>query len=233
MELNQQEFAKKKAGYAAAETIQNGLKIGIGTGSTVYYFIEALKAKHNDLHLELAFSSEKSRDLMQNTPFQKLEDYNFKTLDVTVDGADYFDQNGVMIKGGGGALTREKILISCSKKVIILTDETKMTYSPKQIKLPIEILPFGQTSTIHHLNQIGIQGQLRLNSSGSIFITDNGNHIFDGDVIFPFENAISLNQKIKMIPGVLETGIFIRLATEIWIAFFDEKKAIQKLKFNN
>ena len=132
MSLTPQDLAKKKAGYEVAEIIKSGIDLGIGTGSTVFYLIEALISKQNTLKLKLAFSSEKSKTLMKASSFEKYEDENFKSLDMTIDGADYFDQNGVMIKGGGGALTREKILISCSKKVIILVDETKFVKVSKK-----------------------------------------------------------------------------------------------------
>lgn len=228
-----QDFAKKKVAIEASKLISDHMKLGIGTGSTVYFLIEELINHPKSNEIQLAFSSINSKNLLERTAYHKFTDQNFTQLDLTIDGADYVDKNGVLIKGGGGALTREKVLITASKKSIILIDETKWITEKKQIVLPIEILPFGLNATIYHLNKAGYKGNLRIKSDHSFFITDNGNYIYDVIIEFPFIDANKTHNELKMITGVVETGIFIHFPIEVWIAFFDDKKAIQKHHFNN
>jgi ribose 5-phosphate isomerase A len=225
-----QNKAKKNVAIESLKLIKNKMKIGIGTGSTINFLIEALKDTSDSKELSLAFSSIKSERLLQDFSYRKIDDKLEESLDLAIDGADYIDHQGNIIKGGGGALTREKIVIAQAKKTIIVIDESKLCLKPKKVTLPIEILPFGFIATIQHLN---LAGQLRKNADGTFFTTDNHNYIFDATIQFPLHQPLDFHQKIKQTIGVVETGLFFIPNMEVWIAFFDEKKGIQKLIFNN
>ena len=233
MNLSNQDLAKKKAAESAFSKIHNGQKLGIGTGSTVKFLIDALLSTSENLDISLAFSSIKSESLLQHSHYKKLSPSLPTGLDITIDGADYVSNDGILIKGGGGALTREKILVSASKKSIIIIDESKYITSPKKIKLPVEILSFGHAETIRKISSLEFDGELRKSSNNQIFITDNGNYIFDIEITFPNHNIKQIHHDLKNIVGVVETGVFFGFPYEIWIAFFDEKKAIQIMDFSN
>lgn len=233
MESSTQNRAKKAIALHSFKEIKQNSHIGIGTGSTVFFLIEELIKHEQHLSIKVAFSSSKSHDLLKNTSYGRINDSLDENIDLTIDGADYVSSDGTLIKGGGGALTREKILIASSKKSIIIIDESKFISKKTKVKLPIEILPFGFESTVKKLKHIQLNGSIRKKESGQNYITDNHNLIFDAEVEFPFMAPKELHNSIKEIAGVVETGIFIDFPIEVWIAFFDEKKAIQKLKFNS
>jgi ribose 5-phosphate isomerase A len=233
MGISIQDSAKKRAALDAFEAIRSNTLLGIGTGSTVYFLIEKLLREEKNLSLKLAFSSTQSKELLKTSHFDQLTDELDQEIDLTIDGADYVSPGGILIKGGGGALTREKLLIHASKKSIIIIDESKFITKQTPVILPIEILQFGHTSTIKRLNFLGLSGSIRKKKDNSLFITDNHNLIYDAKISFPLSNAKELHQNIKLITGVVETGLFFDFPMEVRIAFFDEKKAIQTLRFSN
>lgn len=214
------ETCKKLAAHEAIKHVKNHMLIGLGTGSTVYYFIEQLIEKvKNGLDVRVVSSSEKSTKLAKEGGLIFANINEIESIDLTVDGADALDGQKRMIKGGGGALLREKILAAASKKVVIIIDETKLVDNFANQKLPIEILPFGTPLTVAHIKQLGFHGQLRLNESGSYFITDNGNHIFD--ITYKYNSVEKANALLKTIPGVVETGFFFNLAHTVYIGYQD------------
>jgi len=170
------EKAKKLAAEKAVTYLQDGMLIGIGTGSTVFYFIEALiKRCQHGLKIKAISSSSRSTE-QALTGGVIFEDINLiKHIDLTIDGTDEIDPQFRMIKGGGGALLREKILASCSSQMIVIADETKLVNQLGKQKLPVEILPFASLTTIEHINKLGFEGVLRKNQDGTPYITDNKN----------------------------------------------------------
>ncbi|PJD97889.1 MAG: ribose 5-phosphate isomerase A [Parachlamydia sp.] len=212
-------LAKEKAGQAALPFITPGMRVGLGTGSTTYYFIEALgEACRKGLNIEAVASSEQSAELARAKNIPLLPQDRVTSLDVTVDGADQIDAQKRMIKGGGGALLREKILASISKEMIVVVDSSKVVETFHDFPLPIEIIPFLHQATIKKINNINLTGKLR-EKAGIPYVSDNGNYIYDVILPHPCLNPEELNQSIRSIPGVVETGFFFHLAGRVIVGF--------------
>jgi ribose 5-phosphate isomerase A len=202
------ELEKEVAANAALDYVNDGATLGLGTGSTIKFFIEklAVKVRHG-LSVTCVATSKKTEQLAKSMGINVLD--SISRLDIDVDGADEIDSSGNMIKGGGGALFREKIVAYNSKKVIIIADSSKL--HPGGIGdsgVPVEVNPYLAESTKINLEKLG--GICKFRSEGK-FYTDNGNMIIDchfGILL----NPGSMEQRIKMIPGVVEVGIFTNLA---------------------
>lgn len=215
-------IAKRIAGKAAADLIQEGMLVGLGTGSTTAFFIEELgKRCQSGLNISaVATSLQSGRHANQvGIPMRNPDEITF--LDVTVDGADEIDHKKNMIKGGGGALLREKLLAKASREMIVIIDETKLVEFIGNHPLPIEIVPFVYRTTIRNLEKNGYHGELRLDALNQPFITDNGNYIFDVQYSHLILDPKSEHEKLKMITGVIETGLFFDIAQRIIIGYLD------------
>ena len=218
----QDETAKKAEGYAAADLVENGMTIGLGTGSTAKYFIEKLVLRHKEgLEVQAVSTSLRSEKLAKDGGIPIIDINTLTSLDMVVDGADEIDDAKQMIKGGGGALLREKIVATMSKEMIIVVDEKKLVSKLGKFPLPVEILPFGYLSIVHQINQLGYKGSLRKNEKNEFYVTDNQNYIYDirfSSIILDPEN---LHNELKRIVGVIETGLFLHLASRIVIGYKD------------
>jgi ribose 5-phosphate isomerase A len=215
------EKAKKAAGKEAAKLIQNGMKVGLGTGSTAAYFIEELVQQCKEgLKIEVIATSLKSYVLARDGGIPLLDPNATTYLDITVDGADEIDPQKRMIKGGGGALLREKIVASMSQEMVVIVDEAKVVPLLGKCSLPIEIVPFAFQATIKALNQKGYFGKLRAKGDEA-FITDNENYIYDISFETPQDNPEYHEMVIKGIPGVVTTGFFFHLAGRVIIGCND------------
>jgi ribose 5-phosphate isomerase A len=211
------EKSKKAAGYAAAELVKENMKIGIGTGSTAFYFIEKLGERcRQGLRIEAAATSQKSWDLALKAgiPLGNIE--NYTSLDLDIDGADEIDPQKRMIKGGGGALLREKIIASMSKEMIVIVNRQKLVNQLGAFPLPVEIIPFAWKATIHHIENQGFNGTIRQTKEGVRYLTDNGNLIYDIR-LSPGAQPEEIDRMLRKIPGVVETGFFIGLAGRVII----------------
>ncbi len=215
------EEIKKNVGRYAAELIQPGMRVGLGTGSTAHYFIEALiKRCKEGLKIEAVATSKASEELAIQGGIPLLDIEAVSHLDITVDGADEIDEEKRMIKGAGGALLKEKILASMSHEMVVIIDESKLVKQLGKRPLPVEISPFGKRATENHLIKLGFSGSWRKNSQGSLYTTDSRNYIFD--VIFKeLKDPELIHEKIKRIPGVIETGFFFHLAGRVVVGFQD------------
>ena len=218
---------KQLAGEYAADFVQDNMKIGLGTGSTVYWMIQKLgKRVQKGLSIQAVPTSKETEILAQqlNIPLISLND--IQTLDLTIDGADEIDSNLQLIKGGGGALFREKIVASSSKELIIIADESKIVTHLGAFPLPVEITPFSWKQTENKIQSLGCQTTLRLKNNET-FITDNNNIIID--CVFPnhISNPANLHDQLKMITGVVETGLFINMTSKVIIG---TENGIKELK---
>jgi len=206
---------KKMAAEKAVEHVDNGMVIGLGTGSTVKYAIKKLGEMINTgLKIEGIPTSLRTKKLATeyNIPLVDLNDYT--EIDLTIDGADEVDSHLNLIKGGGGALTREKIIAYHSKKEIIVIDETKVV---KKLGIdspvPVEVTKYGWNATKKTLEELGCTAELRT-IMDEVYITDNSNYILDCD-FGKINEPEALEKEINSIPGVIENGLFIDLADEI------------------
>ncbi len=221
------EVAKRAAGYHAVQFVKSGMVVGLGTGSTAHFFIEALFAAYKKgLRIHVVASSEGSTHLAQKLglPFANLD--KIDKIDLTVDGADEIDPQLNMIKGGGGALLREKVLAHASREMIALVDSSKQVPHLGSKALPIEVASFGHQFTRHHIESMGLKGAFRLDSSGKLFITDNGNLILDLAPIGKIKDPHLLERQLRAIPGALETGLFLGIAKRVIVGYGDGRVEI-------
>lgn len=210
-----QEELKKLAGEKAAEYISDGMVLGLGTGSTVKYVLQKIgELVQQGLNIKGIPTSMHTRKIANeyNIPLTTLEEN--PEIDLTIDGADEVDSRLNLIKGGGGALTREKIIAYYSKKVIIVIDESKIVKALGiDFPLPVEVVKFGWTSTKKTLEKFGCTVELR-KIMGEPFITDNSNYILDCE-FDRITDPEGLEKEINNIPGVAENGLFIGLVDEV------------------
>jgi len=206
------ERAKKAAAVAALDWISEGMCVGLGSGTTAECFIHELGKKcQAGFDVRAVASSERSRvcALEEKIPLLSSEEVVF--LDVVVDGADEIDMQGGMIKGGGGALLCEKLLASVAKEVLIIVDETKCVSRLGTFPLPVEVVPFLIPAIQKKIESLGCRGRLR-QVDGVPFETDLGHWIFD---LFSYsEDVRTLQDSLKSIVGVVETGLFLNVATQ-------------------
>lgn len=222
MKLTQDAIKKKVAEYAA-DRIQDGMLVGIGTGSTVRYFIDRLlKRCQEGLKISAIATSNRSHALIAQGKIPLLDPGQLTQLDVTVDGADEIDLENRMVKGGGGALLREKILASSSKKMVVIVDETKAVDLLGKFGVAIEIIPFCYLSTLAKMRKLGFDGKMRYLADGqNHYVTDNGNLIFDLHTPQTFPHPEISHEILSAIPGVVETGFFYHLPVEVLIGYED------------
>ncbi|MBF2477259.1 ribose-5-phosphate isomerase RpiA [Listeria marthii] len=200
---------KKIAGEKACEWIKDGMIVGLGTGSTVYYTIEKLGdmvAKGLQI-TGVATSEETAKQAEQlGIPLKSLNDVT--EIDVTIDGADEIDADFQGIKGGGGALLREKMVANASLKNIWVVSEEKLVRDLGEFPLPLEVIPFGWKQIQRELEKDDIETNLRKQSSGEVYVTNNGNYILD-IVNQTFTDTAMWQEKLAQIPGVVEHGLFL------------------------
>lgn len=216
MEPDKNRLAKEAAGRAAANFIQNGMLVGLGTGSTARCFIESLSRRCREgLQIKAAASSKESEALARARGVPLLDIERLTVLDMTVDGADEVDQKKQLIKGGGGALLREKVLAGISREMLVIVDEEKLVKQLGVFPLPLEIVPFAHEAILAKILSLGYQGYFRKNAEGKIFITDNGNYIVDIHFSSGQLDPERDHQILRSIPGVLETGLFLNMAGRV------------------
>jgi ribose 5-phosphate isomerase A len=223
---------KKEAALLALTFVKDGMLLGLGTGSTATFFVEALGQKVKDgLQVEGVPTSEDTRALALRLGI-KVVDLPFdRPLDLTIDGADEVEVSTLnLIKGLGGALLREKIVASASAKMIVVVDESKLVNKlGSKAPVPVEIVQFGWQRTSERLKRLGAEPVLRLGKDGKPFITDGGNYITDcrfGQIEHPGQLA----DELAKVVGVVETGLFIGIASLVIAAKSDGVKQIERPK---
>ncbi len=209
---------KKAAGYAAAELIENEMLVGLGTGSTVFHFINRLIERTKEgLSIQAVSSSLNSENQAKKGGIPFADINTITSIDITVDGADEIDGEKRMIKGGGGALLREKILANTSREMIVIVDESKVVEKLGKHPLPLEILPFAREAIIDKIKKFGFHGTLREHHKDGPYVTDNGNMIYDIHFESLRDDPEKDHEKLLRIPGVLETGFFLSHAGRVFI----------------
>lgn len=213
--MNQKEI-KKALGAKAAQLVEEGMLVGLGSGSTSACFIESLGLRcQNGLKITAVSSSIASMELAKRFGIPVLDMEKVTSIDLTIDGADEIDPQKRLIKGGGGAHVREKIVASSSKKMVVIADETKLVQVLGNFGLPVEILPFGARATAHKLQALGYEGKWRPG------LTDNGNLLYDIHTPKLFLSPEKMHEQIIHTPGVVDTGFFFNLATTLLIGYAD------------
>lgn len=209
---------------AAVDYVKDGMVVGLGTGSTVYYTIvkigEMIKEGMKVQGVATSVQTEKLAE-EQGIPLLTLD--KVESIDVAIDGADEIDHHFYAIKGGGGALLREKIIARASKKFVVVADSKKVVQKLGSFPLPVEVVPFGVRKTESYIQRFGCQTVLRMKDN-TPYVTDNGNYIIDCtfDVI---ANPKQLEKDLNNITGVVENGLFIDMVKDV-ITINGDKQAI-------
>jgi ribose 5-phosphate isomerase A len=205
---------KQLVGEKATEYIKDGMILGLGTGSTAYFAIMKIgEMVKNGLKIKGVPTSKQTEELALSLDIPLLEMADVTKIDVTIDGADEYDPQKQLIKGGGGALLREKIIASITDFYIIIADQSKQSEVLGSFALPVEVTPFAKEITLMQLKNLGCSPVFR-EKDGKLFVTDNQNYIADCK-FSSIENPIELNQKLNLISGVVENGLFVNMANII------------------
>jgi ribose 5-phosphate isomerase A len=211
------EELKRQAAARALEEVRDGMRLGLGTGSTAKHFVELLGERvRAGLNVIGVPTSEVTRDQAERCGITLTTLDQIDRLDLTVDGADEIDHALNVIKGGGGALLREKIVATASDRMIVIADDSKWVEVLGRFPLPVEVIPFGLAATQRALAeafaQVGVSGQMvRRERDGHVFVTDGGHWIIDAH-LGRIADAPRLAALLSVIPGVVEHGLFIGIA---------------------
>jgi len=218
------EALKRQAAARALEHVRDGMKLGLGTGSTARHFVDLLGEKvRAGMKVIGVPTSEATRAQAAQCGIALTTLDEVDRLDITIDGADEVDPALELIKGGGGALLREKIVAAASDRMIVIADETKWVDALGRFPLPVEVIPFGLGATRRAIEnafaQCGVSGQMgvRKGKDGHVFVTDGGHWIVDAH-LGRITDAPRLARLLNVIPGVVEHGLFIGLASTVILA---------------
>jgi ribose 5-phosphate isomerase A len=206
-----QDEMKAAAGRAAAALVQDGMRLGLGTGSTVSYFLEEV-GRRGIKNLHAVPTSTRTADKARALGITLLEPFeDFESLDLAVDGADEVNPKGELIKGGGGAHLWEKLVALAAREFVVIVDETKLVDKLGKFPLPVEVVPFGWKRVQKTLTDMGGKPKRRLGADGQPFRTDSNNYLLDCDFGL-IDNPTVLGASLKNLYGVVDSGLFIDIA---------------------
>jgi ribose 5-phosphate isomerase A len=209
---------KEAAARASLRYVQDGQVVGLGTGSTAGHFIQLLGEQvKGGLRVRGIPTSVRSQELALSLgiPLTTLDEC--QEIDVTVDGADEVDPQLRLIKGGGGAMLREKIVASATKQLVIVADASKQVATLGKFPLPVEVIPFAQALVAKRIAALGAEVRPRVDSAGKLYVTDERNHILDCH-FGTIPDADDLAQKLSAMPGIVEHGLFVGMASVVIFA---------------
>jgi len=222
---------KQKAGWYAVDFVESGMVLGLGHGSTAVFAVRCIAQLLREGRLRDVLGVPCSRQVEAEAqelgiPLTTLDQH--PTVDLTIDGADEVDPNLNLIKGGGGALLREKIVAQASRREIIVVDESKLSPAlGTRWPVPVEVTPFGWRPQSAYLESLGAQATLRVENDGTPFRTDQGNMILDchfGPISDPAQLAARMNQRA----GIVEHGLFLGLATDVIVASAERVRHLKR-----
>jgi ribose 5-phosphate isomerase A len=212
------EHEKEAAARASLRFVRNGNIVGLGTGSTAAYAVKLLGERVREgLQIRGIPTSIRTQELAASVgiPLTTLDE--FQQIDVTIDGTDEFDPHLYLTKGGGGALLREKVIAFASRQVVIIADTSKQVPVLGKFPLPVEVIPFAQALVAKKITALGAAVKLRQAKDGKPFITDEGHHILDCN-FGQIPDPPALGRKLEAMPGIVEHGLFIDLASVVLVA---------------
>ncbi|GAB1429603.1 ribose-5-phosphate isomerase RpiA [Ignavibacteria bacterium] len=228
--MNKSEELKRLAAVAAVEEIKSGMTLGLGTGSTANYAIEEIGKRIaagmlSDIHG--IPSSVRTENLARAVGIPLLTFDDCQTLDLTIDGADEIDPLLRLIKGGGGALLREKVLAQASARFIVIADESKISDAlGEKWALPVEVVPFAWKAEVRFIETLGAKTKLRVSAGGPPILTDQRNFLLDCD-FGRMNNPDEIAARLSSRAGIVEHGLFIGLASQAIIAGTDGIRRIE------
>ena len=227
-DLSISDRSKYACALRASALVENGMKVGLGTGSTAYWLVHHLAERVRSEGLEFVGvpTSKKTKEQAQAEGLKLISMDDAGRLDITIDGADEFDQSMDLIKGGGGAHLQEKIVAFGSDRMVVIADETKKVSKLGKFPLPVEVLKFGSNSSQKKIEELLISQnykdftvKMRMEKNKP-FITDEGNYIFDLN-LGEIQNPRKLSSDLNTIPGVVENGLFIDVCNAVIVGYSD------------
>ncbi len=220
------ESEKELAGRAAAQLVRDNQIVGLGTGSTAYFAVIALGERVKaGLKITGIPTSNATAELARKVGITLTTLEENPAIDIVIDGADEVDPRLNLIKGGGGALLREKVIAAASKKMVVIADSGKVVEHLGKFPLPVEIISFARAVFERKIQSLGASTKIRTQPDGTTYITDNGNPILDCN-FGKIEDPPTLARALSNIPGIVEHGLFIGLAT---IALIGKGKSVQEI----
>lgn len=207
---------KRLAGEAALDEVSSGMRLGLGTGSTVRYFLEALARRLTGSELVDVSgvpTSRETSELCRSLGIPELELDEMDDLDLAVDGADEVTPALDLIKGLGGALLREKIVVQAARRFVVIVDSGKeVRQLGEHSPLPVEVVPFGWRRQLPFLRSLGCEAVPRTSGAGELFVSDNGNYLIDLHFSSPLDDPAEMEQALRARAGVVATGFFLDMA---------------------
>lgn len=221
--------AKQRAGARSVEFIEDGMLVGLGTGSTAYWMVERLGERVREgLRVRCVPTSRRTEEQARALGIPLVTFADVQRLDIAIDGADEIGPNLALIKGGGGALLREKLVAAAASRFVVVADASKRVEVLGRFPLPVEVVPFAWEVTARRVAEVtGTVPALRRDASGGVYLTDNGNYILDcrcGEIRDPSTKA----RELKMLTGVVECGLFTDMADLAIVATNDDVEIIER-----
>ena len=218
---NQLDREKDAAARASLRYVNDGDIVGLGTGSTAAFMVRALAEKvRAGLKIVGIPTSKRTEELAASLGIAVTTLDEYQDINVTIDGADEFDSQLRLIKGGGGALLREKIVASASRKLVIIADSSKQARKLGRFPLPVEVIPFAEKLVARKIVAMGAQVKLREYAYGNPFVTDEGHHILDchfGEI----DDPEKIGSELSFMPGIVEHGLFLNMASVVVVGKAD------------
>lgn len=220
--MNQKEIAGRKA----AEYVKDGMVVGLGTGSTAKFMVDAVgELVKNGMKIQGVPTSRATEAQARELGIPLLDINEVDHIDLAIDGVDEIDPQFNATKGGGGALFREKVVASLAKEVIWIMDESKLVEALGAFPLPIEVVPYGYTLVFKKMEEYGYNPKMRMNGE-ELFVTDNGNYIIDLQLGVPADIE-GVKEKVNAIVGVVETGQFLKMCKRMVVGTDEGAKVIE------
>jgi ribose 5-phosphate isomerase A len=211
--------AKRRAGERAAELIEDGMTVGLGTGSTAYWVVARLGERVRDegIRVRCVPTSRRTEEQARALGLPLVTFADVREIDLTVDGADEIGPGLALIKGGGGALLREKLVAAASRRMVVVADASKRVAALGKFPLPVEVVPFAWEVTTRRVAAVTNCEPAPRREEREPYVTDNGNYILDcpcGEI----DDPAALERELKLLPGVVECGLFVNLASLAFVA---------------
>jgi len=222
---------KAVAAHRAVEFVVSGMTIGLGTGSTALFAVERIgrRIREEGLSVRGVPTSVRTEKAAREAGVPLVSLDEVLDLDLTIDGADEVDPKGNLLKGGGGALLREKIVASITKTNVVVVAPDKRVPRLGQALLPVEVVRFGWRAVARSIDRLGGEAFLRRADTGATYVTDEGHYILDCR-FEPVEDPSALEMDLDRIPGVVETGLFVGLAHRLVVGFPDGRAEVLELR---
>ncbi len=235
-DLSPIDTAKYVAAYRAADMVEDGMRVGLGTGSTAAWLVRRLgeRVQQEGLRIKGVPTSTRTAQLAREVGIEVVSLDQAGWLDLTIDGADEFDGDLNLIKGGGGAHLQEKIVATASDQMVVITDAGKEVETLGAFPLPVEVIPFGWQTTrtlieevLDTMDVLGTNSALRMNGEAP-FVTDEGNHILDLH-LQRIGNARQMALVLNQVPGVVENGLFIDICDKVVVGYGDGRVELRDI----